>query len=55
MGVAHLGFIVAAYAVTVAVVGLLIVWTLWDGRRLKSQLARLEARHGSRRGTGAGR
>lgn len=53
-GIDHLGFIVAAYAVTIVVLAALIGWTRWDGRRLKRQLARLEARgYGGRRNRGA--
>lgn len=49
-GVDHLGFIVAAYAVTIAVLATLIVWIVWDGRSLRRQLARLEERgYGGRR------
>ncbi|MGX1308631.1 heme exporter protein CcmD [Amorphus suaedae] len=49
-GVDHLGFIVAAYAVTIIVLAVLIVWIVWDGRRLRRQLARLEERgYGGRR------
>lgn len=49
-GIDHLGFIVAAYAVTIVVLAALIGWTLWDGRRLRRQLARLEAPgYGARR------
>ena len=49
-GIDHLGFIVAAYAVTIVVLAALIGWTLWDGRRLRRQLARLKARgYGARR------
>ncbi|MEW5425055.1 heme exporter protein CcmD [Amorphus sp. 3PC139-8] len=55
MGDPHLGFIVAAYAVTVAVIAVLIGWILLDGRRLKRQLARLEARgYGGRRARAGG-
>jgi heme exporter protein D len=53
-GIDHLGFIVAAYAITIVVLAALIGWTIWDGRRLKRQLARLEARgYGGRRNRGA--
>lgn len=52
-GVEHLGFIVAAYAVTVVVLAALIGWILLDGRSLRRQLARLEKRgYGSRRKAG---
>jgi heme exporter protein D len=40
----HAGFILAAYGVTIAVVGGLAGWILMDGRRLRRQLADLEAR-----------
>ncbi|MGX1099826.1 heme exporter protein CcmD [Amorphus sp. MBR-141] len=49
-GIDHLGFIVAAYAVTIVVLAVLIAWIVGDGRRLKRQLARLESRgYGGRR------
>jgi len=52
-GVDHLGFIVAAYAVTVVVLGALIGWIVLEGRSLRRQLARLEKRgYGSRRKSG---
>lgn len=52
----HLGFIIAAYSVTAVMLVGLIGWILIDGRRLKRQLARLEARgYGGRRArTGGG-
>lgn len=49
-GIEHLGFIVAAYAVTIVVLAALLAWIIADGRRLKRQLARLEERgYGGRR------
>lgn len=51
-GIDHLGFIVAAYAVTIVVLAVLIGWIVLDGRRLRRQLARLEKRgYGARRRT----
>ena len=49
-GIDHLGFIVAAYAVTIVVLAVLIAWIVGDSLRLKRQLARLESRgYGGRR------
>lgn len=45
---AHLGFIVAAYAVTAVVLAGLIAWVLVDGRIQKAALADLD-RRGARR------
>lgn len=45
----HAGFIVAAYAVTVAVVALMILWIVLDNRTQRRRLADLEARGVSRR------
>ena len=41
---AHAGFIIAAYLVTVVVVGVMIVWIILDGRLQRRRLAELEAR-----------
>jgi heme exporter protein CcmD len=35
----HIGFIVAAYAVTAATIAAMIGWVLLDARRLKGELA----------------
>lgn len=40
----HAGFIIAAYAVTVAVILGVIGWTLFDHARLKRALQRFPAR-----------
>jgi heme exporter protein D len=40
----HAGFIIAAYAVTIAIVLALVAWVLIDGRVLRRQLADLETR-----------
>ena len=45
----HIGFIVTAYAITVAVVGILIVWVMIDYRTQKRTLADLETRGVTRR------
>jgi heme exporter protein D len=45
----HGGFILAAYAVTVAVIGALVAWILADGSRIRRRLAALEARGVTRR------
>ncbi|WP_237477470.1 heme exporter protein CcmD [Lichenibacterium dinghuense] len=50
--VPHLGFIVAAYAVTVLVVGGAVAAVLLDGRALRRALERLEARAGRARAGG---
>lgn len=48
----HTDFIVAAYAgVTVVTIGL-VVWVLWNARRVKSRLAALEAQGVRRRSAG---
>jgi heme exporter protein CcmD len=47
MNVAHSGFIIAAYAICVVVVGGLILATWLDHRRLKRDLAQLGDRRGS--------
>jgi heme exporter protein D len=48
----HIGFIVAAYAVTAVVLVGLVLWILADGRAQKKRLAELDAR-GVRRRSGA--
>jgi heme exporter protein D len=48
----HIGFIVAAYLVTVVVLAGLVLWILADGRAQKKRLAALDAR-GIRRRSGA--
>jgi heme exporter protein D len=45
----HLGFIVAAYAVTVVVVAALIAWVMLDYRAQQRALADLDKRGVSRR------
>jgi heme exporter protein D len=45
----HMGFIVAAYAVTIAIVGALIVWVMLDYRAQKRTLAELDKRGVTRR------
>jgi len=47
----HPGFILASYGLTVAVVAILFVWIVVDGRAQRRQLAELEAR-GVRRRSG---
>ncbi len=49
MSVPHIGFIVAAYAVTTVVVGGLVVAALLDGRALRRALKALDARGAGRR------
>ena len=49
--VPHLGFIVAAYAVTALVLAGAAVAILFDGRALRRGLARMEARGERRRET----
>ena len=48
-GVNHLGFIIAAYAAAVAVIGGLTAWVLLDYRAQQKILADLEARGMARR------
>jgi heme exporter protein D len=48
----HAGFIVASYAATVAVVGGLVGWLLFDGWRQQKALSDLEARGVRRRSEG---
>ena len=45
----HMGFIVAAYAVTAIVVAALIAWVMIDYRALQRTLAELDKRGVSRR------
>ncbi len=47
MNVAHAGFIIAAYAICIGVVGGLVLAIYLDHRRLKRELARLGDRRGS--------
>ena len=49
----HGGFILAAYAVTIAVLAGILLWLFLDGRAQKRRLADLEAR-GIRRRSAAG-
>jgi heme exporter protein D len=49
----HAAFIVASYAAFVAVLGALVAWLLWDGRRQAKALAEFEARGVSRRSRGS--
>jgi heme exporter protein D len=46
---AHLGFIVAAYGVSVVVLGALIGWIVMEGYAQRRRLAELEARGVRRR------
>jgi len=48
-GGTHLGFIVAAYAVTVAVLVGVVGWIVLDGRSQRRRIADLEARGVRRR------
>jgi heme exporter protein D len=45
----HMGFIVAAYAAAIAVVGVLIAWVMLDYRTQRLRLADLETRGVTRR------
>jgi heme exporter protein CcmD len=47
MNVAHAGFIIAAYAICIGVIGGLILAIYLDHRRLKRELAHLGDRRGS--------
>jgi heme exporter protein CcmD len=38
MGDPHIGFIIAAYAVAVATIGVMIAWVVLDFRRLNAEL-----------------
>jgi heme exporter protein D len=49
----HMGFIVAAYAVTIAIVGALIAWVMLDYRAQRRTLAELDKRGVSRRSISA--
>lgn len=49
----HAAFIWAAYGVEAVVLGALISWLLWDGKRQKQQLAGFERRGITRRGAPA--
>jgi heme exporter protein D len=52
----HAGFIVASYAMTLAVIAMLIAWVALGYREQKRQLAELEARGATRRsGTDPGK
>ena len=51
----HAGFIIAAYLVTVAVLTLLFLWILADGRAQRRRLEELEAQGVRRRSAGARR
>ena len=54
MGNPHIGFIVAAYAVAVATIGVMIGWVVLDFRNLSAELARatraLDGARGGREG-----
>jgi len=54
MGDPHIGFIVAAYAVAVATIGVMIGWVVLDFRNLSAELARatraLDGARGGREG-----
>ena len=47
---AHLGFIVAAYALAAVTILAMIASILWDYRSLSAELHALEARRGDREG-----
>jgi heme exporter protein D len=49
----HAAFIWASYAIYAVVLAGLIVWLVWDGARIRSRLADLEARGVSRRSRAA--
>jgi heme exporter protein D len=49
----HMGFIVAAYAVTVIIVGALIAWVMLDYRAQRRSLAELDKRGVTRRSASA--
>ena len=49
---AHVGFIAAAYAVTLVVLVALFAWVVQDGRMQQRRLADLEARGVKRRSAG---
>jgi heme exporter protein D len=51
----HAGFILAAYAVAIVVIGVLIAWVLLDYRKQQRILADLEARGVTRRSERANR
>jgi len=51
MDSAHLGFIVAAYALAAVTVLAMIGSIVWDYRTLSAELRALEARRGDREGT----
>jgi heme exporter protein CcmD len=40
----HFAFIFASYAISGAVIGLLVAWTILDYRQLRAALSRLPAR-----------
>jgi heme exporter protein D len=48
----HLGFIVAAYAVTAVVLVGIVAWIIVDGRNQRRRIADLEARGVRRRSSG---
>ncbi len=48
----HTGFILAAYAATIAVLAGLAIWLVYDGRRHARTLAELESRGIRRRSSG---
>ncbi|MCS0497379.1 heme exporter protein CcmD [Ancylobacter mangrovi] len=48
----HAVFIIAAFAASVVVLGLLTLWTVLDGRAVRRRLAELEARGIRRRSAG---
>jgi len=49
----HLGYILAAYLASGAVVAALVAWIALDTRSAKRKLARLEAEGARRRGRGS--
>ncbi|WP_029353563.1 heme exporter protein CcmD [Bosea sp. 117] len=50
----HASFIIAAYAVSAAVLGALALWIALDGRAVRAGLAEMEARGVRRRSAGDG-
>ena len=51
----HIGFVIASYAVTVAVLGGLVAWLLARAAQMRRRLERLEAEGAPRRPSAAGR
>jgi heme exporter protein CcmD len=40
----HLGYVLASYALSFIVIGLLIIYTVWRDRRLRREVANLASR-----------